>query len=62
MIGRTTILIAHRLSTVQNADMIAVLQDGAIVEQGTHKQLCAKGGGGAYYSLLNLHKQHPSTS
>ncbi|KAJ7553627.1 hypothetical protein O6H91_06G106000 [Diphasiastrum complanatum] len=43
MIGRTTVLVAHRLSTVQNADMIAVLQDGAIVEQGSHKELYDKG-------------------
>ncbi|KAJ7553621.1 hypothetical protein O6H91_06G105800 [Diphasiastrum complanatum] len=62
MVGRTTILVAHRLSTVQNADMIAVLQDGAIVEQGTHKELYAKGGGGAYFSLLNLHEEPPSTN
>ena len=38
-IGRTTILIAHRLSTVQNADKIFVLDEGNLVEQGTHREL-----------------------
>ncbi len=42
--GLTTIFIAHRLSTVQNADLIHVLQGGAIAESGTHEELLAKGG------------------
>lgn len=42
--GRTAILIAHRLSTVQQADQIAVLEDGAVVERGTHLELLARGG------------------
>jgi ATP-binding cassette subfamily B (MDR/TAP) protein 1 len=42
--GRTTIAIAHRLSTVQNADIIYVLKDGTVHEQGTHTELFAKGG------------------
>jgi ATP-binding cassette, subfamily B, bacterial len=42
--GRTTITIAHRLSTVRDADRIAVLDDGRVVESGTHEQLLAAGG------------------
>ena len=42
--GRTSIVIAHRLSTVRAADMILVVEDGAIVERGTHDQLMARGG------------------
>ena len=47
--GRTCIMIAHRLSTVRNADMILVVKDGKIVEQGTHPQLLALNG---YYKEL----------
>jgi ATP-binding cassette, subfamily B, multidrug efflux pump len=49
MRGRTTIFISHRVSTVRNADMIAVLHAGRIVELGTHDQLLARNG---YYSDL----------
>ncbi len=49
MRGRTTIFISHRVSTVRNADSIAVLHQGRIVEQGTHDQLIARNG---YYTDL----------
>ena len=44
MVGRTSLVIAHRLSTVQNADSIIVLEHGEVVEQGTHSELLAFGG------------------
>jgi ATP-binding cassette subfamily B protein len=46
---RTTLIIAHRLSTVRNADCIVVLDKGLIVEQGTHAELIAQQG--LYYQL-----------
>ena len=37
--GRTSFIVAHRLSTIQNADLILVIKDGEIIEQGNHKEL-----------------------
>ena len=42
--GRTTVVIAHRLSTVREADQIVVLDDGRVAERGTHAELLAEGG------------------
>ena len=52
MKNRTSLVIAHRLSTVRNADLIIVLQKGEIAEQGTHDDLIAKKG--MYFSLCNM--------
>ena len=48
--GKTVVIVAHRLSTVQNADNIVVLEKGKVVEEGTHSELTAKRG--AYYTLV----------
>lgn len=53
MVGRTTIIVAHRLSTIRNADVIAVVQNGNIVETGSHEELILKQNG-AYSSLVQL--------
>lgn len=50
-LGRTCIVIAHRLTTIQNADVIVVVQNGKVTEQGTHAQLMSKQG--AYHALVN---------
>lgn len=51
MLGRTTFIVAHRLSTIKNADLILVMNKGNIVEQGTHNELLEKKG--FYYHLYN---------
>ena len=48
--GKTVVIVAHRLSTVKNADVIIVLDHGKVVEQGTHTQLTEKKG--YYYELV----------
>ena len=48
--GRTTIVIAHRLSTVKTADVIIGIEKGRIVEQGTHEQLMSRKG--IYFTLV----------
>lgn len=49
MNGRTSFIVAHRLSTIQSADIILVMKDGNVIEQGNHEELLAKGG---FYSKL----------
>lgn len=49
MSGRTSFIVAHRLSTIQSADIILVMKDGNVIEQGNHEELLAKGG---FYSRL----------
>ena len=51
MEGRTSFIVAHRLSTIQNADIILVMKDGNIIEQGNHESLMAAGG--FYKELYN---------
>jgi ATP-binding cassette subfamily B protein len=58
MVGRTTVIIAHRLATVQRADRIIVMEDGKIVETGTHKSLVALGGIYANLAALQFHNVH----
>ena len=48
--GKTVVIVAHRLSTVQNADKIVVLNNGTVVEEGTHSELSNQKG--AYYTLI----------
>ena len=58
--GRTSLMIAHRLSTVRNADVILVVRDGKIVEQGSHPELMAMGG--YYHSLYTRQYEEEATA
>ncbi|XP_057872209.2 putative multidrug resistance protein [Cryptomeria japonica] len=60
MVGRTSVIVAHRLTTIQNSDCIAVIEKGRIVEQGSHSRLLSKGEGGAYFSLVKIQQQNHS--
>ena len=56
MEGRTSFIVAHRLSTIRDADVILVMKDGHIIEQGDHQGLLAKGG--FYAELYNSQFDH----
>jgi ATP-binding cassette subfamily B protein len=60
MEGRTTIIVAHRLSTIQNCDKIIVMHKGQICESGNHQELLAQGG--IYYKLYKLQYEHMETN
>jgi len=53
--GRTVLVVAHRLSTIERCEQILVLDGGQVVERGSHQELCARGG--AYSKLLKLSKK-----
>ena len=56
MKGRTSFIVAHRLSTIKEADIILVMKDGNIIEQGSHEELLAAGG--FYHSLYYSQFEH----
>jgi ATP-binding cassette subfamily B protein len=58
--GRTTLVIAHRLSTVKDADQILVMDHGRIAERGTHQELLERGG--AYAQMWALQKQEDAAA
>lgn len=60
MINRTTVVVAHRLSTIKNADLIAVVKNGVIVEKGKHENLINIRDG-FYSSLVALHSSASTT-
>jgi subfamily B ATP-binding cassette protein MsbA len=59
MAGRTTIVVAHRLSTIRHADRIAVIDDGWLLELGTHEELLAQGGLYAHLWRLQATERPP---
>ncbi len=62
MAGRTTIMVAHRLATIQNADVIFVVQDGTVCERGSHAELLAAGGLYAHFHELQSSAAHKQES
>ena len=52
MVSRTSLIVAHRLTTIQNADSIAVVKKGKVAELGTHEELLRAEQGGSYASLI----------
>lgn len=56
MKNRTTVVVAHRLSTIKNSDMISVIQEGKIIEQGSHRSL-VENISGPYSKLISLQQQ-----
>ena len=57
--GRTSVVIAHRLSTIRSADQILVVDDGRVVQSGTHRELIAAGG--LYSELYRTQFEHQDT-
>ena len=60
MQGRTTLVVAHRLSTIENADRILVMEKGRIIEQGSHAELLSQNG--AYAKLYNMQFNETGTT
>lgn len=56
MKGKTSFIVAHRLSTIKNADLILVMNKGNVIEKGTHDELIEKHG--FYYNLYNSQFEH----
>ena len=57
MVGRTTFIVAHRLSTIRNAEKILVINQGELLEQGTHEELLARAG--LYKQLHDMQTKRP---
>lgn len=53
MVGRTCVIVAHRLSTIQKSNSIAVIKSGKVLEKGSHSELLSLGPSGFYYTLIS---------